>query len=516
MSAHITPVLLVILDGFGYRTEGDDNAILHANTPNWSRMRSEFPWTTIQASESYVGLPNGQFGNSEVGHLNMGAGRVVRMDISKMDCGIEDGSFFSNATFQQAIHTAKAGGSALHILGLVSDGGVHAHENHIHALLKMAVDGGVSKVYVHAFLDGRDTPPRSAELYLARLEQKIAECGGGQIASLVGRYFAMDRDKRWDRVQLAYDLLTAGKGEFTATSAAEGLRLAYARDENDEFVKPTTIVPPGAAPVQMADGDVVVFMNYRADRARELTQALSWPNFTGFPRSQYPKLGYFCSATNYGEEYTTPVAYPPEKIAHGLGETLSHAGLKQLRVAETEKYPHVTYFFNGGEETPFPGEDRVMVPSPKVATYDLQPEMSAPAVTEKILAAIASGEYSAIIVNYANGDMVGHTGKYEAARAAVQALDNALGQIVGAMRAAGGEVLITADHGNCEKMWDPVANQPHTQHTLSQVPFMYVGRPATVAAPGSGALRDVAPTMLALMGVPQPAEMTGRNLVQFV
>lgn len=510
----ITPVLLVILDGFGHRTEGDDNAILHANMPNWKRLCQENPYTTIQASENFVGLPKEQFGNSEVGHLNMGAGRVIRMDISKMDCGIEDGSFFANSTFETAVETAKQNDKALHIMGLLSDGGVHAHENHIYAMLKMGVDVGIKKLYVHAFLDGRDTPPRSAEISIKRLEDKIAEFGGGKIASIIGRYFAMDRDKRWERVLPAYELVINGKAEFTAASAQEGLAMAYARDENDEFVKATTIVGAGESPVTIEDGDAVVFMNYRADRARQITQAFAWDNFTGFERSRRPKLGYFCTATCYGEEYTNPVAYGPEKVVLCLGETIANAGLKQLRIAETEKYPHVTYFFNGGEETPFAGEDRVLVPSPKVATYDLQPEMSSQTVTQRVEEAIASGQYSAIMVNYANGDMVGHTGVYDAAVKAVEALDNCVDRIVKAMLAAGGEVIITADHGNCEQMWDAKSGQPHTQHTMSQVPFLYVGRKATLTAPGLGSLQDVAPTMLALMGVPQPEVMTGHSLVQ--
>lgn len=513
MSA-ITPVLLVILDGFGHRNEGDDNAILHANMPNWRRLCHTNPYTTIQASENFVGLPKEQFGNSEVGHLNIGAGRLIHMDISKMDCDIEDGSFYSNPVLVKAATTARDNGRALHILGLLSDGGVHAHENHIYAMLKIGLTAGLDKIYIHAFLDGRDTPPRSAEISLARLNQKIAEFGGGQIASVIGRYYAMDRDKRWERVQPAYQLLVDGQAPFTAPDALTALSLAYARDENDEFVQATAIVPNGGAAVRIEDGDAVVFMNYRADRARQLTQALAWDSFTAFERPRHPQLAYFCTATSYGEEYRNPVAYPPVKISNGLGETIAKAGLKQLRIAETEKYPHVTYFFNGGEETPFPGEDRALIPSPKVATYDLQPEMSAPLVTEKIEAAIASGQYAAIMVNYANGDMVGHTGIYAAAVKAVEALDVSLERIVNAMRAAGGEVIVTADHGNCEKMWDEKSGQPHTQHTLSQVPFLYIGRPATVTAPGLGSLQDIAPTMLQLMGIAQPAEMTGHSLVQ--
>lgn len=514
MSA-ITPVLLVILDGFGHRNEGDDNAILHANMPNWRRLCHTNPYTTIHASENFVGLPKEQFGNSEVGHLNIGAGRLIHMDISKMDCDIEDGSFYNNPTLLKAATTARNNGKALHIMGLLSDGGVHAHENHFYAMLKIGIAAGLQKIYVHAFLDGRDTPPRSAETSIKRLEAKMMEFGGGRIVSIVGRYFAMDRDKRWERLQPAYDLMVGGRAAFTAPDALTGLAMAYGRNENDEFVQATTIIAQGQQPVCIEDGDAVVFMNYRADRARQLTQALNWDKFDGFERGLRPKMGFFCTATSYGEEYTNAVAYAPVKIQNGLGQTIAKAGLKQLRIAETEKYPHVTYFFNGGEETPFPGEDRALIPSPKVATYDLQPEMSAPMVTEKIEAAIASGEYSAIMVNYANGDMVGHTGIYAAAIKAVEALDISLARIVAAMQAAGGEVIVTADHGNCEQMWDEKSQQPHTQHTLSQVPFLYIGRPATVATPGMGSLQDIAPTMLALMGLEQPAEMTGHSLVQF-
>lgn len=509
----ITPMLLVILDGFGHRTEGSDNAVLGAQTPNWTRLKAEHPYTTIQASENFVGLPKAQFGNSEVGHLNIGAGRVVMMDISKMDCGIEDGSFFQNPTLMQAIRTAQTNQKALHILGLCSDGGVHCHENHIFAVLKMAADAGLKQVYVHAILDGRDTPPRSAEVYLQRLQQQIAATGTGRIASICGRYFAMDRDQRWERVEPAYIMLTEGIAPFTAPSAQAGLAQAYARNENDEFVQATLIAEAGEEVVRLEDGDALIFMNYRADRARQITQALNWPHFSGFKRNRWPQLGYFCSATSYGEAYTHPVAFAPEKIRQGLGETIASHGLKQLRIAETEKYPHVTYFFNGGEETPFPGEDRVLVPSPKVATYDMQPEMSAPEVTAKIEAAIASREYALIIVNYANGDMVGHTGVYDAAVKAVEALDSSIQRIVQAQQAIGGEVLVTADHGNCEQMWDAESGQPHTQHTMSQVPLLYVGRPASVSAPGAGSLRDIAPTVLHLMGLPQPAEMTGQSLV---
>lgn len=502
----ITPVLLLIMDGFGHRQEGDDNAILHANMPHWTRLRQDYPYGVIDASESYVGLPGGQFGNSEVGHLNIGAGRIVQQDISRIDCDIEAGTFAQNPVLAEAINQAKH--STLHILGLLSDGGVHSHENHIHALIRNAQAQGVQNIAIHAFLDGRDTPPRSAELYLKRLDAVLAECPNAHLASVCGRYWGMDRDKRWERVQPAYQLLVEGEGLYHADSGLQALADAYARDENDEFVKATAI---GAKTV-MQDGDVAVFMNFRADRARQLTSALTDPSFDGFQARQ-PKLAYFATLTSYGEAYKNPVAYAPQKIHNGFGEYLASLGLKQLRIAETEKYPHVTYFFNGGEEQVYPGEDRILVASPKVATYDLQPEMSAPEVTDKIVEAIQSGQYQAIICNYANGDMVGHTGNFAAAIKAVEALDVCMARCVEAMRAAGGEVLITADHGNCEMMHDAANAQPHTQHTLNKVPFLYVGRNATIA--DGGALRDIAPSLLAMMGLPQPAEMTGRSLINF-
>ncbi|BBF83914.1 2,3-bisphosphoglycerate-independent phosphoglycerate mutase [Aquitalea magnusonii] len=502
----ITPVLLLILDGFGHRLEGDDNAILHANTPTWDALKQQYPYGVIDASEGFVGLPKGQFGNSEVGHLNIGAGRIVQQDISRIDCDIEENRFEQNPVLQQAIQQAK--GSALHVMGLLSDGGVHSHENHIFALIRAAQAAGVPHIYVHAFLDGRDTPPRSAETYLKRLDEVLASCPAARLVSVTGRYWAMDRDKRWERVEPAYRLLVEGEGLHHADSGLQALAAAYARDENDEFVAASGI----GAPVKMQDGDVAIFMNFRADRARQLTTALTDPAFNGFSARQ-PKLGQFVTLTSYGEAYSNPVAYAPQKISNGFGEYLAGQGLKQLRIAETEKYPHVTYFFNGGEEQVYPGEDRILVPSPKVATYDLQPEMNAPQVTDHIVEAIASGKYQAIICNYANGDMVGHTGKFDAAVKAVETLDACVKRCVEAMQAAGGEVLITADHGNCEQMYDAAHHQPHTQHTLDKVPFLYVGRPAHIKE--GGALRDIAPSLLAIMGLPQPAEMTGRSLIDF-
>ncbi|MEW5904463.1 MAG: 2,3-bisphosphoglycerate-independent phosphoglycerate mutase [Pseudomonadota bacterium] len=507
----VTPVLLLILDGFGYREDADFNAVAQARKPNWDRLWREYPHTLINTSELHVGLPNGQMGNSEVGHLNIGAGRIVYQDLTKVDLAIEDGSFDNNPALSQAIASAKQHGGALHILGLLSPGGVHSHEAHIHAMLAMAVRAGLQKVYVHAFLDGRDTPPRSAAGSLQLLQEKCDALGGGRIASLVGRYFAMDRDNRWDRVQQAYDLLTQGKAAFSAPDAQAGLQAAYARGENDEFVQATTI----GTPVAMADGDVAVFMNFRADRAREITRALTEAQFDGFARTRFPKLANFTTLSSYGEDFQLPCAFRPEAIHNGIGEYLSDLGLKQLRIAETEKYAHVTYFISGGREQPYPGEDRILVPSPKVATYDLQPEMSAYEVTDKLVEAIRSGQYQAILCNYANGDMVGHSGVMEAAVKAIEALDTCIGRVVQAMQEAGGEVLITADHGNAEQMLDRNTNQAHTAHTLNHVPFLYIGRPAEMAPIGSGALKDVAPTLLAMMGLPQPPEMTGHSLIRF-
>ncbi|MBB5018167.1 2,3-bisphosphoglycerate-independent phosphoglycerate mutase [Chitinivorax tropicus] len=504
----VKPVVLLILDGFGHRLEGDDNAILHAHKPNWDSLCQRYPYTTINASEQFVGLPAHQFGNSEVGHLNIGAGRVIRQDISRIDYDIETGAFFDNPTLVEAVQQAKRTGGTLHLMGLVSDGGVHSHENHLFALLKLAAQHGLSAIAVHAFLDGRDTPPRSAEAYLAKLEAACKEYGG-RIATLSGRYFAMDRDKRWERVEPVYDMLTQGVAAYQAATASQGLAAAYERGENDEFVKPTIIGQ--ALPIR--DGDAVIFINFRADRARQLTQALNWKTFDGFPRKATPNLSYFCSMSSYGEAYTNPVAFPPQHFSNTLGEYLANQGLKQLRIAETEKYPHVTYFLSGGEEQPFPGEDRILIPSPKVATYDLQPEMSAFEVTDKLVAAIESGQYAAMICNYANGDMVGHTGIFDAAKRAIETLDQCLGRVVEAAQKAGVEVLITADHGNAEMMHDDVSGQMHTQHTTNLVPFLYVGRPATLAE--TGALQDVAPTLLHMMGLPKPAEMTGHSLIQF-
>ena len=508
------PVVLLILDGFGDRAAAPDNAISHARMPHWRALLASAPHGTIDASEMHVGLPDGQMGNSEVGHLNIGAGRVIYQDFTRIDHAIATGEFAANPVLAAAVESARSKGKALHVLGLLSPGGVHSHERQIAAMVDLAAAGGVGRIYVHAFLDGRDTPPRSASASLAFIDGVCARHVGARVVSIVGRYYAMDRDQRWERVAPAYELIVAGRAPFRAASAQAALDAAYARGENDEFVEATVIADSADEAVAMADGDVVVNMNFRADRARQITRALTDPAFTGFTRSRVPNLSAYVCLTSYGEEFARlPVAFAPQTIHNSFGEYLAQRGLTQLRIAETEKYAHVTYFFNGGTEEPFPGEDRVLVPSPKVATYDLQPEMSAPEVTDRLVAAIAARKYDAIVCNYANGDMVGHTGNFAAAVKAVETLDGCIGRVVDAARAAGGEVLITADHGNAEKMFDDATGQAHTAHTLNRVPFVYVGRPAHLR--DGGALQDIAPTMLMLMGLPVPPEMTGRPLVEF-
>jgi len=507
----VRPLVLLILDGFGTRDAAPDNAISNARMPHWDALVASSPNTVIDASERRVGLPEGQMGNSEVGHLNIGAGRVVFQDLTRIDHAIETGEFAANPVLNDAIATARRSGATLHVMGLLSPGGVHSHERHIAAMVDLAARSGVGAIAVHAFLDGRDTPPKSARASLASMDETCRRYAGAHIASICGRYFAMDRDQRWDRVAQAYELLVDGRAPYTAATAIEGLEAAYARGETDEFVKPTAIVSQDV-PTAMRDGDVVVFMNFRADRAREITRALTDPSFGGFPRHRMPKLAAYVCLTSYGDEFRAlRVAFGPQTIRNSFGEYLSSLGLTQLRIAETEKYAHVTYFFNGGVEAVYPGEDRILVPSPKVATYDQKPEMSAREVTDKLVAAIESGKYDAIVCNYANGDMVGHTGNLEAAVKAVETLDECIGRVVAAARACGGEVLVTADHGNCERMYDPQTGQAHTAHTLNRVPFLYVGRRATMAS--GGALQDIAPTMLSLMGLPPPPEMTGKPLV---
>ena len=504
------PVLLVILDGFGCREEMDGNAIALANKPNWDKLLRTCPHTSISASGTSVGLPVGQMGNSETGHLNIGAGRVVYQELTHINRAIESGAFFTNQTLIRAVSIAKGNDKVLHIMGLLSDGGVHSHENHIYALLEMAARANVKNVCLHAFLDGRDTPPRNAETFIERTEGKFLEFGVGRIATISGRYYGMDRNKNWERVKLVYDMLILGQAEFAAADAASALKNAYARSENDEFVKPTII----GDPIPVRDGDVIVFMNFRADRAREITRAFIEPGFNQFERKAVPELGAFCTLTEYSQDFNVPVAFPPEKVRNGFGEYMASLGLKQLRIAETEKYAHVTFFFNGSEERVYAGEDRILVPSPDVATYDLKPEMSAFEITDKLVAAIKSRRYDAIVCNYANADMVGHTGVLPAAIKAIEALDMCLGRVVAAMKEIGGDMLITADHGNAEMMVDAVTRQPLTAHTTNPVPLVYVGKRKAHLAE-TGALEDVAPTLLKIMGLGQPAEMTGHALIEF-
>ena len=509
-----SPVLLIILDGFGCRAEREDNAIAQASKPNFDRLWKDNPHTLIHASEMEVGLPRGQMGNSEVGHLNIGAGRVVYQEFTRIDRAIESGYFYTNPALLNAVHKARDNNKTLHLFGLLSDGGVHSHEAHFHAMLELAAREGLRKVCLHVFLDGRDTPPKSAEIYLRRLGDKIQQTGVGHIATMIGRYFAMDRDRRWQRVKAAYDLLTQGRTEFWAESPLAGLEAAYQRGETDEFIKATAILPPDGKPVTMEDGDAVVFLNFRSDRARQLSRPFIEPDFAEFEREVTPRLATYCTLTGYSDDFDVSVAFPPERIKNGLGEYVANLGLRQLRIAETEKYPHVTFFFNGGEEVSFPGEDRVLVPSPDVATYDLKPEMSAYEVTDKLLAAINSKQYNLIICNYANPDMVGHTGDLQAAIKAIETVDTCLGKVVEAQLANGGEMLVTADHGNAEMMRDVETHQAHTAHTMNLVPLMYIGRRRATLA-DTGALEDISPTLLKMMGLQQPPEMTGESLVHF-
>lgn len=506
--------MLVILDGYGYSEDTEYNAIYSARTPVWDRLWRECPHAFVRTSGASVGLPGEQMGNSEVGHLNLGAGRVVYQEFTRVSRSIKTGSFFTNATLTDAADVAIASGKALHVLGLLSPGGVHSHEEHIHAMVRLAVERGVERVYLHAFLDGRDTPPRSAAASIQAMEDRFREYGGGRFASLIGRYYAMDRDHRWPRIQAAYELITQGIADYEAEDAITGLEMAYARGESDEFVKATRIVPAGTGPVQVEDGDVVVFMNYRSDRARQITRPFIEPDFDGFERKRMPRLGRFVSLTEYNSEFDIPVAFPAERLHNVFGEFCAHHGLRQLRLAETEKYAHVTFFFNGGVEEPFEGEDRILVPSPLVDTYDMQPEMSAPEVTDHLVSAITSGTYDAIICNYANPDMVGHTGNMEAAVKAIEAIDQCLGRVLEALESVGGEMLVTADHGNAEQMRDKETGQPHTAHTSNPVPLVYVGqRPATLA---DGALSDVVPSLIDIMGMQQPVEMSGRSLITWL
>ena len=504
-------MVLLILDGWGYSETPEHNAIAAARKPVWDSLWQTYPHTLIRTSGAAVGLPADQMGNSEVGHLNLGAGRVVYQEFTRVSRAIKTGSFFTNLTLTDAVDAARDNDKAVHILGLLSPGGVHSHEDHIHAMVELAVQRDARRVYLHAFLDGRDTPPRSARSSIEAMEAVFDRLGGGRFASIVGRYYAMDRDLHWERIQQAYDLITLGAAKYTAPSALAALDAAYARDEGDEFVKATAIIQPGEQPVQIKDGDVVVFMNYRSDRARQITRPFIEDDFDGFERRARPRLSDFVSLTEYKSDFDIHVAYPAERLQNVFGEYIARHGLRQLRLAETEKYAHVTFFFNGGVEEPFEGEDRILIKSPMVATYDLQPEMSAPELTDRLVEAIKGGVYDVIICNYANPDMVGHSGKFEAAVKAIEAIDTVLGRVLEAINEAGGEMLITADHGNAEQMLNIETGQPHTAHTSNLVPLIYVGRAAEMAEHGE--LSDIVPSMLYLMNMELPPEMTGTPLI---
>ena len=506
------PVVLLILDGWGHRDDPADNALAQAQLPNWRRLWAGSPHTLVHTEGRHVGLPDGQMGNSEVGHMNLGAGRIVYQDLTRIDAAIEDGSFFDNPELRAACDAAIAAGGTLHVMGLLSPGGVHSHELHVFAMLELAARMQVPQVAVHAFLDGRDMPPRSAGPSLQALQDKCDALGSTsstnlRIATVSGRYYAMDRDQRWDRLHRAWEAIVEARSEYRVADAQAALAAAYARGENDEFVAPTVV--GDGAPV--ADGDAIVFMNFRADRARQLTAAFVDPGFEGF-ETRRPALSRFTCLTEYDAKLPAPVAFAPDDLAHTLPELVAAQGLSQLRIAETEKYAHVTFFFSGGREAPYEGEERILVPSPRVATYDLQPQMSCPEVTARLVEAIGSRRFDLIVCNLANPDMVGHTGDLGAAVLAAQAVDIAIGAIEAAVRDAGGALVITADHGNLEMMRDPATGQPHTAHTVGPVPLVYVGERKGAQLRGGGALRDVAPTLLDLMGLPQPAEMTGRSL----
>ena len=507
------PHVLIILDGFGHSESEEFNAIAQANTPNWDYLRKNYAHSLINASENFVGLPKGQMGNSEVGHLSIGAGRTIFQDLERINQSINNGEFFSNALLKDDMLRLKREDKSLHIFGLLSDGGVHSHIKHFEALLKLAHKEGLKKVYLHPFLDGRDTPPKSAMQFICQIENLIKELGCGKIATLCGRFFSMDRDRRWDRTELAYKMIVQREAEFYAETPEEGLNLAYKRNESDEFVSPTIIDPD--INMSLEDRDSVIFLNFRSDRARQLTNAILDDEFNSFFRQKKVNDLQYFTLTNYEEAQKKAIPiYTSIEIRNSLGEVISNSGKTQLRIAETEKYPHVTFFFNGGEEKKFTGEDRILIPSPNVKTYDLQPEMSAFELTEKLSLAIRTKKYDLIICNYANGDMVGHTGNILAAIKAVEALDKCLGIVIQAIKEVNGVLIITADHGNAELMMDEENGQPHTQHTTNLVPFLVMSEKRAGKIIQGGTLADIAPTLLTIMNENIPSEMTGKNLIQ--
>ncbi len=502
-------VLLVILDGFGISPKLEHNAIAHADAPTWQQLWAIAPHSLLEASGLAVGLPAGQMGNSEVGHLTIGAGRVLYQDLTRIDHAIAKQALDHNVILQNALSLAATRNSSVHFLGLLSDGGIHSHEQHLYALLAQCQHHALTKVSIHAFLDGRDVPPKSAEIALHKLEQVCADLGCGSIASLCGRYYALDRDQRWDRIETAYDLLTLNQADFHADNALDGLKAAYARGETDEFVKPTLI----GSHTAIQDNDVVIFWNYRSDRARELARVFLTPDFSDFTRHTVPKLGAFVSMTKYADDIASQPLFAPQSLTNTLGAYVASLGIPQLRIAETEKYAHVTFFFNGGEEAPLIGEQRCLIASPKVSTYDLQPAMSAPEITLELTKALDQQHYGFIVCNFANPDMLGHTGNFDATKHSIEILDGCLNKVLASAKLNGYDVIITADHGNAECMYDEQTHQAHTAHTTDPVPFVYVGRVIQAIQP-TGTLADIAPTILSLMDLAIPPEMTGKILIQ--
>ena len=501
------PLVLIIMDGWGVRESSDNNAVKLAKSQIVNTLAKEYPSTTLGCSGGSVGLPEGQMGNSEVGHLNIGAGRIVYQELTRITKSIKDGDFFNNKALLDAINNVRKSRSALHVMGLVSDGGVHSDNKHLYAILELAKRSNINNVYIHCFMDGRDTPPESGKKYIEELQSKINDLKIGKIATIIGRYYAMDRDKRWERVELAYDAMSSGIG-LSEKDPVQAMQNAYNRKETDEFIKPIIIK---GSPL-ISDNDSLIFFNFRGDRAREITRCFTDDKFDGFERKCHPKVHFVC-LTQYDITIKASIAYSPQELKNILSEVFSKKGLKQLRIAETEKYAHVTFFFNGGVEKPYPNEDRILIPSPKVATYDLKPEMSAYEVTDRVLKEIESGKYDVVIMNYANCDMVGHSGILKAAIAAVEAVNISVGRVEELVKKLGGITMITADHGNAEQMYDTTTHGPHTAHTCNKVPFILISDKKDLKLRNDGILADIAPTILELLGIEKPKEMTGRSLI---